>query len=285
MNLSQNELISQLRQIDEYEFEKLVADVWEERGWKTTVTTGSNDRGIDVIAEKATPFSQKHLIQAKRYSADNTIGSPDIQQYSSLRHQEDDVDAVVVVTTSSFSSQARQTANDLNVKLIDGEKLSQIILNLNSQRFLSDYFSKEAHTTGEVEKSRQKTDTTEKDSNTTSSKTGKSNSTDKPHSTVRNSKIPNEFDKKEKTDKFTSYCPMCGKNRSIWEGKTADTDPMLVCEQCGTQWRKKTGLIAKTKWIAIGEDMKKTVKGWKEKAKSKKSSLKPIKSDKFRGIE
>jgi len=141
MNLSQDELLSQLRGMDEYEFEELVADVWEQRGWQTTVTTGSSDRGIDVIAQKSSPFSQKHLIQAKRYSVGNKIGSPDIQQYSSLRRQESDVDAVVVVTTSSFTSQAKQTANDLNVKLIGGEELSQIILNLDSQSFLSDYFN------------------------------------------------------------------------------------------------------------------------------------------------
>ena len=30
MNLSQDELLSQLRQMDEYEFEELVADVWEQ---------------------------------------------------------------------------------------------------------------------------------------------------------------------------------------------------------------------------------------------------------------
>ncbi|MFQ3476716.1 restriction endonuclease [Halonotius sp. F2-221B] len=141
MNLDQEELLIYMRKMDEYEFEKLVADAWEQQGWKTKVTTGSLDRGIDVIAEKETPFSQKHLIQAKRYSASNKIGSPDIQQYSSLRHQEDDVDAVVVVTTSSFSTQARQTADKLNVKLIDGKALCRIIFDLSSQRFLSNYFT------------------------------------------------------------------------------------------------------------------------------------------------
>lgn len=139
MNLSQNELLTQLRQMDEYEFEELVADVWEQRGWETTVTTGSNDRGIDVIAVKSNPFNQKHLIQAKRYSAGQKIGSPDIQQYDSLRRQGSDVDAVVIVTTSSFSSPAKQTANDLNVKLINGTELSRIILDNNPESVLPNY--------------------------------------------------------------------------------------------------------------------------------------------------
>lgn len=139
MDLNQQEFLSQLRQIDEYEFEHLVADVWEQQGWQTTVTSGSNDRGIDVIAEKGSPFRQKHLIQAKRYSAGNKIGSPDIQQYSSLRQQEDDVDAVVVVTTSSFTPEAERTAQDLNVKLIDGQELCDIIVDSNSQDIVYDF--------------------------------------------------------------------------------------------------------------------------------------------------
>jgi hypothetical protein len=139
MNLSQDELLSQLRQIDEYEFEELVADVWEQRGWQTTVTTGSSDRGIDVVAQKSSPFSQKHLIQAKRYSAGNKIGSPDIQQYSSLRQQEDHVDAIIVVTTSSFTSQAQQISEELNVKLVAGNELYDIIQQADANSIVYEY--------------------------------------------------------------------------------------------------------------------------------------------------
>lgn len=52
MNLSRDELLSQLREMDPYEFEELVADIWEYQGWETTVTTSSNDMGIDVIEKK-----------------------------------------------------------------------------------------------------------------------------------------------------------------------------------------------------------------------------------------
>ena len=143
MNLSRDELLSQLRQMDKDEFESLIADVWEELGWKTTETPGSKDRGIDVIAEKSSPFNQKQLIQAKRWAKDSKIGGPDIRNYEALKRQEDSVDAVVIVTTSSFTSQAEQIAHDLNVKLIDGRAICRMILSLDSQRFLSDYFATE----------------------------------------------------------------------------------------------------------------------------------------------
>ncbi|MFC7059975.1 restriction endonuclease [Halovenus salina] len=176
--------------MDEYEFEQLVANVWEQRGWETTVTTGSSDRGIDVIAEKSGPFSQKHLIQAKRYSAGNKIGSPDIQQYSSLRQQESDVDAVVVVTTSSFTAQAQQTADDLNVKLVDGNDLCEMILELDSQDFLSDYFeSKTSTSTSKSSNSlsdKNSSFSTSNKSSVSASKNSNTNSTKKSSSTTEN---------------------------------------------------------------------------------------------------
>jgi hypothetical protein len=141
MKLSRDELLSKLRQMDGGKFESLIADVWEERGWKTTETPDSRDRGIDVIAKQSTPFKQKQLIQAKRWAEGNKISSRDVQQYDSLRRQESDVDAVVIVTTSSFTSQAEQIANELNVKPIDGRNLCDMIISLDSQRFLSDYFN------------------------------------------------------------------------------------------------------------------------------------------------
>ena len=140
MNDSEAEILSQLQKIDEYLFEQLVAGLWETRGWTTKVTSGSNDRGVDVIAEKQNPFHQKQLIQAKRYSQGNKIGSPDIQQYSSLKHQFQNVDNVVVVTTSDFTSQARDIANSLNVKLINGRELVSLIVETDPEDLLEEYF-------------------------------------------------------------------------------------------------------------------------------------------------
>ena len=108
-------------------------------GWETEVTQGTADKGIDVVATKRNPFEMKQLIQAKRYSPNSTVGSPDIQQYASLRHQESNVDAVVVVTTSTFSTQAEQIADDLNVKLIDGVELEKLVEKYNCEELVLRY--------------------------------------------------------------------------------------------------------------------------------------------------
>jgi ribosomal protein S27AE len=260
--------------MDEYEFEELVADIWEQRGWETSVTTGSSDRGIDVIAEKSSPFTQKQLIQAKRYSVGNKIGSPSIQQYSSLRHQEGDVDAVVVVTTSSFSSQAKRTAEDLNVKLIDGTTLAGMIIGLDSMEFLSKYVTtntqKEPNSKSEEDDTIQETSPEWLPKASTGSNQGlSSDGTSKSSSNDKYSTLPDNFEKDGKTTELGRFCPLCGGKNTIWNGKTVNTDPMLVCGKCGTKWSKKVKnpLLFGSKqvwWEAIGKDMKKEPSEWKD---------------------
>lgn len=108
------------------EFERLVAKIWEGRGWNTEVTSSSLDKGIDVVAEKNDVYEKKALIQVKNYSEENKVSSKEIQQYASLKQQEDNVDEVILVTKSGFTSHAKDRAQDLNVKLVSGEKLEKL---------------------------------------------------------------------------------------------------------------------------------------------------------------
>jgi len=128
----------ELQSVDPSVFEQFVADVWDARGWNTRVTRDSTDRGVDVIATQRTPFRQKHVIQAKRYSDSNPVGSPELQQYASLRRQED-ADVVIVVTSGRFSEQAKSVARDLNVKLVDGGDLYNLISSDNLSSITDEY--------------------------------------------------------------------------------------------------------------------------------------------------
>ena len=128
-----------LASIDPYKFEQFIADLWERRGWSTDVTSQSYDAGIDVIIEKSKPFNQTQIIQAKRNALDNKVSSSDIQQYSSLQKQVDAADTVIVVTTSGFTAPAKQRAEDLNVKLVDGSTLLQIIADEDAYDLVETY--------------------------------------------------------------------------------------------------------------------------------------------------
>jgi len=133
------QLTAVLQQMDPYEFEHFVADIWERMGWETEVSSASADKGVDIIARKSRPYDQLVLIQAKRYGPNSTVGSPDVQQYASLRQQYDGVDKVLIVTTNGYSRQAREIAKDLNVKLIDGDGLVELIEEYDSLDLVAEY--------------------------------------------------------------------------------------------------------------------------------------------------
>lgn len=120
-------ILDSLSSIDPYEFEQFVAALWERQGWDATVSEQSRDAGIDITVKRTDPFEQTQLIQAKRYAQSNKVSSSEIQQYASLRQQVPNADTVIVATTSDFTSDARARADDLNVKLVDGATLLQVI--------------------------------------------------------------------------------------------------------------------------------------------------------------
>ncbi|RLM47530.1 hypothetical protein DVK00_03205 [Haloarcula sp. Atlit-47R] len=138
-SLDDAELKERLQSMDEYEFEYFIGDLWEKVGWRTEVSQASADAGIDVIAEKDKPYHQKKVIQAKRYGENTTVGGPDIQQYASLKRQVPNTDSVVIVTTSSFTSSAKSRADELNVKLVDGDGLVDMVRQYDAGSLVDQY--------------------------------------------------------------------------------------------------------------------------------------------------
>jgi tetratricopeptide (TPR) repeat protein len=148
-------VLRRLADIDPYRVEEIIAELWNRRGWDTRVTQRSNDRGVDVFATQSTPVEQTHAIQVKRIAPSATISSADIQQYSSLQHQFNDVDAVVIVTTGRFSAAATDTAADLNVKLIDGPRLVELIEEANAYDLVGWQGGGDGHTSTAADNSTQ----------------------------------------------------------------------------------------------------------------------------------
>lgn len=137
-NMSSTELKRRLQSMGNEDFEYFVADLWERQGWQTSVSQKSRDKSLDVMAEKADPYDQRHAIQAKRYKEGNRVGGPKISEYASLRDYFD-ADASVVVTTSGYTSDARERAESLNVKLVDGDDLVQLVEQLGAYDLVEKY--------------------------------------------------------------------------------------------------------------------------------------------------
>lgn len=88
---------------------------------------GFSDVGVDARATKEYFHPQKVLIQVNRCGEDNAVGRPAIQQYALLKQQEKNVDKAIIVTTGRFTRAAEARADDINVKLIDGANLVDLI--------------------------------------------------------------------------------------------------------------------------------------------------------------
>lgn len=136
--LSAGEVKRQLQTMDDEDFEYFVADLWERDGWTTEVSQKSRDKSLDVLAERDSPYHQRHAIQAKRYQEDSRVSGPKISEYASLRDQFD-ADAAVVVTTSGFTKDARERGDTLNVKLVDGDDLVGMVEQYDAYDLVREY--------------------------------------------------------------------------------------------------------------------------------------------------
>ncbi len=140
-----------------YFFEHLVVDLLIKMGYggsfanSAQVTQYVHDDGIDGIIYEDKLGLDKIYIQAKRYKLDNTVGKPQIQQFSGALDEQKATKGVFI-TTSSYSKEAKQYVEKLNKKivLIDGQELARYMIEYNVgvstkqvykvKRIDSDYF-------------------------------------------------------------------------------------------------------------------------------------------------
>lgn len=133
---TETEILERIRALSGPEFERFVAALWKLQGWTTEVTDSSGDRGRDVIARRNFPFELTLKIEAKGWSEDTNISSPTIRQYSVLPGDEED--HAVVVTSSSFTEPARQSAEQNEIKLVGSTKLVKLVQKLDAEPLLTD---------------------------------------------------------------------------------------------------------------------------------------------------
>ena len=120
------ELMRYIDTLDGYNFEKVCAHILCCNGYiNICVTSGSKDRGIDIIAEKD---GMKYAVQCKHYSSN--VGNHAVQEAFSGKSIYN-ADVAVVLTNSYFTQQAEQDARTLCVELWNRSKLLSMIENVN----------------------------------------------------------------------------------------------------------------------------------------------------------
>lgn len=107
-----------------FEFENSVANIYKALGYKTQVTSKSNDGGKDIIMYKE---GKKYLVECKKYSKDNLVTRPELQKFMAAIYQEKAIKGYFV-TTSDYTSTGYAYPKDVNekIELINGEGLVKL---------------------------------------------------------------------------------------------------------------------------------------------------------------
>jgi superfamily II DNA or RNA helicase len=116
------------QQLSPADFEDLVARIYSKIGFSVRRTQQTRDGGIDVIAIRDHPTGRDKLaIQCKRQ--ENPVGRPELQKLLGVISADPSFSAGVLVTTSTFSTDARHFA-EMNgrLKLVDRNLLAQLLV-------------------------------------------------------------------------------------------------------------------------------------------------------------
>jgi len=126
-----DELLSKLKGVDPYAFEKIILILLKKMGYGDFIETSkSGDGGIDGIINEDQLGLEKIYIQAKRYS-ENKVRETDIRNF--IGAMSGDTRKGIFVTTSSFDEKARVKARDAHhtIILLDGSKLVDLMHKYN----------------------------------------------------------------------------------------------------------------------------------------------------------
>jgi restriction system protein len=114
-----------LMDLDPFEFENLVNNLFSKIGFEAKLTRSSRDGGVDVVAFDTRPIlGGKVVIQAKRYK--NVVGVSAVRDlYGSMINE--GASKGLLVTTSHYGTDAYNFAKDKPIELIDGGGLLYLL--------------------------------------------------------------------------------------------------------------------------------------------------------------
>src|SRR4051794_31943978 len=107
-----------LMDLNPYEFEQLVANLFGQMGLESRLTRSSRDGGVDCVAYDPRPvLGGKVVIQAKRYR--HTVGVAAVRDlYGTMMNE--GANKGILVTTSGYGPDAFLFSKDKPIELIDG---------------------------------------------------------------------------------------------------------------------------------------------------------------------
>ena len=126
------EISAGMKSVSPSNFEHLVVKLLSRMGYGDGERVGkSGDQGIDGILSKDPLELENVYVQAKQYKNTN-VGSPDIRSFAGSLDAKG-ANKGVFITTSDFTQQAKQNAEDISkgsklIHLINGDKLAELMI-------------------------------------------------------------------------------------------------------------------------------------------------------------
>lgn len=109
--------------MDPYDFEEAVAGLCRRDGCADAeVVGGAGDLGADVVA--TTPDGRRLVVQCKRYTSDNKVGSQDLQRFGGTCYAVHGAEVALVVTTGEFTEPALEYAGQCGILCVGLDELT-----------------------------------------------------------------------------------------------------------------------------------------------------------------
>lgn len=124
MTVPQERLVADLSSLAPDALASLVGDLWERRGWETEPPSkpGSDD-AAQLLATRRSPVRRTHLLRAEG----GRVGDREVREFAAAAPPER-VNARVLVTSDSPQPETRELASDLDVEIVDGESLADLLV-------------------------------------------------------------------------------------------------------------------------------------------------------------
>lgn len=125
--------IIDISNLNGYQFEEVLCNIFETLGYSAEITSKSHDQGADLVISQN---DTKIVVQAKYYQGKVSNGA--IQEVVAAKAYYG-ADEAMVVTTGSYTHSAIELAEVNDVVLWDGEKLSEVLSGLNLSEYHCPY--------------------------------------------------------------------------------------------------------------------------------------------------
>lgn len=125
MTVRQERLIADLSALAPEGFVALVADLWERCGWETARPDDRPGNAAGIVATQRTPVRQTHYLRVRR-NPDETVDDREVRDFAAASLPRD-ADRRVIVTIAPPTPRVRELAADLDVDIVDGSGVSDLL--------------------------------------------------------------------------------------------------------------------------------------------------------------